>query len=587
MVIAYDFEGFRVSPRERLITRAGRPVDLPPKAFELLLVFLEHPNTLLRRSDLVQTLWADVSVEEGNLSKCVFFLRQALGNDFIQTISKQGYRFCGRVTREEADSKEPAGRNDALRQTATSPDEKSFVGAGQRFSVAVLPFEDFSSDRSEAYFGDGLAEEIIHAVAQVPGFRVPARTSSFRFRGPQNLLLVARELNVDTVLEGSIRRVGNKLRVTAQLIDPRNGYHLWSEHYDRDFIDIFSIQEDISRAIANRLKCDSETGQLQIPTRRHTENLEAYAAYLEGRHHWFSASRAGMSRSRNCFERAIALDPSYALAHVGLADYYGSIGALSLVPQTAIMPLAFDAVARALQVDDNVAEAHATLAVYHAFEHDWRLSEEEFERALQLNPAYPLAHYYYAMWLLRPLGKLDAALSRVKKALDLDPLSPLFHFAQAYVHYSARQFRAAMDGCLEIKRLDPSYFLVHLLAGFIHLAEGNYQAAVTAAEALQQGLGNVATALGIRATAYARAGELAKANLLLDQLTPLAYESGAIGAVVWVATALNDNDQAFRSLMKAVEGHDVLVMNIQSDPLFDDLRVDGRFNDVLTKMRLL
>jgi TolB-like protein/tetratricopeptide (TPR) repeat protein len=587
MVIAYDFEGFRVSPRERLITREGRPVDLPPKAFELLLVFLEHPNTLLRRSDLVQTLWADVSVEEGNLSKCVFFLRQALGNDFIQTISKQGYRFCGRVTREEAHSKEPAGRNDALRQTATSPDEKSFVGAGQRFSVAVLPFEDFSSDRSEAYFGDGLAEEIIHAVAQVPGFRVPARTSSFRFRGPPNLLLVARELNVDTVLEGSIRRVGNRVRVTAQLIEPRNGYHLWSEHYDRDFIDIFSIQEDISRAIANRLKCDSETGQLQIPTRRHTENLEAYAAYLEGRHHWFKLTGEGMMRSKNCFEKAISLDPTYALAHVGLADYYCTISSLSLVPQTAVMPLAFSSMSRALEIDPDLAEGHATIAVHYAFAYDWCRSEKEFKKALQLNPAYPLAHYFYAMWLLRPLGMLDAALSRLSKTLELDPLSPLFHFAHGYVHYSARRFGAAMDACQKIKRLDPSYHLVHLLTGFIQLAEGNYRAALTAGEALQEALGNVATALGIRATAYARAGELAKAKLLLDQLVPLACESGAIGAMVWVAIALNDKEQAFGWLMKAVEGHDVLITSLQSDPLFDGLRADGRFNDILKKMRLL
>jgi TolB-like protein len=285
-------------------------------------------------------------------------------------------------------------------------------------SLAVLPFANLSADKENEYFSDGLAEEIINALTHLPGLKVPARTSCFSFRGKElDVRRIAAELNVEHILEGSVRRAGNRIRVTAQLVSAADGYHVWSERYDRDMTDVFAIQEDIAQAITDKLRVRLAGDRPLV--KRYTENLAAYDLCLKARYHLFKMTREGWEASRRHCEQAIALDPDYALAYVVLVEAYWWSTYWGFTDPREYIPRAKSAVLKALRLDDTIAETHSVLgAVLGAGEFDWQGAERECRRALELNPSSAVAHYYYANWYLMPMGRAEQAMIETQRLLD-------------------------------------------------------------------------------------------------------------------------------------------------------------------------
>ena len=321
----------------------------------------------------------------------------------------------------------------------------------------MLPFADLSPDRDQEYFCDGMTEEIIDALAKVDGFRVVARTSSFAFKGKrEDIREIGKKLNVAAVLEGSVRKDGKRLRVTAQLNSVADGYHLWSETYERELKDVFAVQDEISKAIVNtlQLKLGSASRRAKPPS----ENVEAYESYLQGRYHWGRWRTEGAERALQFFEQAIDKDPNYAAAYAGMADTYAWMGFFGTLPPNQVMPKARAAAEKALALDDSLAEAHNSLGYVKAlYDFDWPGAEREFKRALQLNPSLPEAHFGYGIVYLSPLGRGPEALREMQLARDLDPLSPLIntYLATAYFFNNQKEEGLAFDR--KALDLDPNF----------------------------------------------------------------------------------------------------------------------------------
>ena len=338
-------------------------------------------------------------------------------------------------------------------------------------SIAVLPFADLSPDRDQEYFCDGMTEEIIDALAKINGFRVVARTSSFAFKGKQqDIREIGKKLNVATVLEGSVRKDGNRLRVTAQLNSVTDGYHLWSETYERELKDVFTVQDEISRAIVSTLQLKL-AGQAKN-SKPSSANVEAYDLYLQGRYHWSRWRTEGAQRAIDYFQQAIQKDPNYAAAYSGLADSYAWLGFFGALPPNDAMPKARQAALKALSLDDSLAAAHTSLGyVKSLFEFDWPAAEHEFSRALQLNAGDSDAHFGYGITYLAPLGRLEEAVREMQTARDLDPLSPItntylglaYHFVGNYAE-AEPPFRKALE-------LDPGFVEARLELGNLFLEQ--------------------------------------------------------------------------------------------------------------------
>lgn len=354
----YEFGNYRLDMSKRLLlgrssglgeaSPAWRPVSLPPKAFDTLVYLVEHGGAVLAKDELMRALWPDTVVEENNLNQNVSLLRRVLGEDsrehrYIATVPGRGYQFVANV-RMAANAAEPTGAAEA--------------------SIAVLPFVNLSADPANEYFCDGLAEDLINALSKLEQLRVAARTSTFFFKGRHaDVREIAQKLNVSTVLDGSVRKSGNRLRITAQLINASNGYHLWSECYDREMEmgDVFDLQDEITLAVVGTLKLRLLGGEKSALLRHHTGNPRAYELYLKGRFHLFKAAKAEIQTGISFFERAIQLDSSYALAYVGLAHAYRlSVLAYDAEP-TATFAKAKHAARKAIGIDDTLAEAHVAL----------------------------------------------------------------------------------------------------------------------------------------------------------------------------------------------------------------------------------
>ena len=325
-------------------------------------------------------------------------------------------------------------------------------------SIAVLPFVDMSREQDEGYFCEGMAEEIINALTKLEGLKVASRTSAFQFKGQsQDIRRIGEALNVETVLEGSVRTAGHRLRLGAQLINIADGYHLWSERYDRDMEDVFAVQDDIARAVVEKLKVKLLGGADTPLVKRPTDNVEAYTLFLQGRHHLLRATEAALEKSLACFTQALALEPTYAQAQAGIAWVQAFRGMVSVAAPHTVMPEAKEAALRALALDETAADAHLALAyVLHYYEWDWAGAEREYGRALELNPGDAQARTAYA-WLLADTGRVDEAVAEARSALERDPVSALPRFVLAQVFVAARRFEEAIAVAHAAIELDPSF----------------------------------------------------------------------------------------------------------------------------------
>ena len=346
-------------------------------------------------------------------------------------------------------------------------------------AIVVLPFANLSSDEDTEFFADGVTEEIINALAQIQDLRVVARTSAFSFKGRQvDLRTVGTSLNVTTVLEGSVRKSGNRLRIVAQLIDTADGYHIWSERYDRELQDIFEMQDEIARTIADKLRLTLGVKGSEPLVRAGTKDLEAYQLYLKGRFHWNKRSADGLRRALEYFHQAIAKDPNYAIAYAGLADAYDMMSFRNILAPSALMPKAKAAAAKALELDSHLAEPQVSLA-YAAFTYDreWTAAARHFDRALASNPPYVLNHAFYPFYL-SSCGRLKESISVARRALELDPASPAVSHVLAVQLYLARQFDQSLEQCDQTLEMDPNYEPAYAVLGQIHAVTGQFPKAI-------------------------------------------------------------------------------------------------------------
>jgi serine/threonine protein kinase/Tfp pilus assembly protein PilF len=450
-------------------------------------------------------------------------------------------------------------------------------------SIAVLPFANLSADRENEYFGDGLAEEIINELTKVPELRVIARTSAFTFRGQeQDLHAIAEKLKVGTILEGSVRRIGNHVRVTAQLIKVADESHLWSERYDREMTDIFAIQDDISQAIASALKV-----KLASPRRR-TENIEAYQNYLKGLYWYQRYNPESLAKAKAAFERALELDPSYAPAYAGLAVFYYGLGALSIKRMIDMAPLAKSAAQRALEIDPMLSEAHSVLGlVVGAVEYDWKAAEKHFQAGMAIDPVPPLVRLRCGLYFLTPLRRYGEAMVQYQRALETDPLSMMAHFGLAFVLYCRRQYDQAIEHAARAVDLYPEYWLVHLAMGLALSQKGTPREAIVSLAKTVQLSPSFSLASGFLAAAYARSGDVGRAEKVIEEMRERSSRQyvSSTGFAVYHA-ALGQAEKVFEFLQAAFDDRDPYLTRIDAEPYFEPFRSDPRYRELMERLNL-
>jgi serine/threonine protein kinase/tetratricopeptide (TPR) repeat protein len=450
-------------------------------------------------------------------------------------------------------------------------------GSGGAVSIAVLPFVNTSSDKENEVFSDGLTDELINVLAHCQGLRVVSRTSAFAFKGKaESIRSIGEQLHVDAILEGSVRRAGERLRVTAQLINVSDGYHAWSGKFDREMKDIFEIQDEIAQTVANALEISLQPGQ-KIGARGAQRNLEAYQHYLKGRYYWNQMTAEGFQKAVAHFEEALKIDPLYGAAHAGLADYFTLLGVWSLAVPSEVWPRAKAAATRALELDNSLPEAHMSLGYVHIFyEWDRKQAERDFRRAVELNPGLSLAHYSYAIYLIQT-GRLEEAIQSMMKAKDLDPLSLLVCSGLAFVYYYNRQYHRALEEHRKVLELDPHYVYSLFGQGLVYQELGLFKEAIEFLEKARASSGGSSLILGFLGDCYGRAGMREKSLeilKLLDQQVSQMYVSPVCQALVYIG--LGESGRALDWLEKAAESRAVLLTYLPVMPPFDPLRSEPR-----------
>jgi serine/threonine-protein kinase len=456
-------------------------------------------------------------------------------------------------------------------------------------SIAILPFVDMSPAKDQEYFCDGMAEELINALTQIKDLRVIARTSAFSYKGKDvNVREIGRELDVTTVLEGSVRKAGNRLRITAQLVDTTGGHHLWSERYDREMGDIFSIQDDITLAIVDKLKPKLLGGEKTKIVKRYTEDPEAWDLYSWGRHFWNRRTEDGFKTAINFFEQAIKKDPSYALAYAGLADCYNLLGYYAYMEPNEAFPKAKNAALETLEFDDKLAEAHASLGwVLFFYEWDWERTETEFKRAIDLNPNYATAHHWYSVFLFT-MERFDESVDKIKRAQELDPRSMMINITVGWPYYFGRRYDDAVKAFQNALLIDEEFWYSHWSLGVYYYQKGMYEKALdeyrkakVSYKGRQQ---QIETYIGIT---YARMGRGEEAQQVLDKLLERSkqeYVKPRFFADLYFA--MEDNDKGFDWLERARIGRDSWMPFVRVDPFYDSVRSDPRYSELLEKMNL-
>ncbi len=456
-------------------------------------------------------------------------------------------------------------------------------------SIAVLPFENMSDSKDDDYFSDGLAEDIIDALTRVPGLRVTARTSAFSFRDKElDVREIGAQLGVEHILEGSVRRSGNRLRVTAQLVKTSDGYHLWSQRFDREMTDVFAIQDEISQAIVEKLRVRlAGEGPL---VRRHTESIEAYHLFLRGRHSVLRMTPESLTKGREYLEQAIAIDPDYALAYAGLAEFHFYSSLWSFKHPKEDLLKAKSAAMEALKRDDTLAEAHAMLGiVLGIYDFDWTGAEREFRRALELNPASPIVRYSYGFWLLRPMGRSSEALQQIREAVELDPLSANYNTWLGIMHYSMGRHDTAIAQYRRAIELDPSLWRPHWALALEYGQVKKSEDAIAEARKACELSDRNAIALGTLAMAYGLAGRRADAEAILEQLMARNRTEYVSPFAMTVAySGLGEWDRVMEWLERGVEERDAAVIsNMKPEgPLLAPVRDNPRYRALLRKMNL-
>ncbi len=456
-----------------------------------------------------------------------------------------------------------------------------------RKRIAILPFSNISPDPKDEYFADGLTEELIANLASITGLRVIARASVMKFKSTnKGIGEISRELNVGTVLEGSVRKSGSKLRVAVQLIDSATEEHLWVQNYDKEMEDVFAIQSDIAQRVAEALKVKLLSGDIKEIENRATANIEAYTYYLKGRHHWAKRSEAGLTSAISSFEKAIQSDPKYALAYVGLADCYSILGYYAYRAPKDVYPKAKGLATKALELDEGLAEAHASVGeVLMHYYHDWEGAEDSLKRSMALNPNYAIAHLWYST-LLQATGKVVDSIAEEMRGLELDPLSMIINTDLGRAYYFSRRLAEAEEQYRKAIELDPTFAIAHKGLAEVHALAGRYEEAVAGIERAMEISGGSLFIKDDLGYVYALSGKTDKAREVVGELKALASQRYVppYGIAV-IYFALGENDLGFEWLERAYRDRCFMTF-IKIDPVFDKVRDDSRFKAILDRMGL-
>jgi TolB-like protein/Tfp pilus assembly protein PilF len=463
------------------------------------------------------------------------------------------------------------------------PRERSLPQEGRTPSIAVLPFANLSGDKDNEYFSDGVTDEIINALANVEGLRVVARTSAFSFKGKNvNVRKVAEELNVGTILEGSVRRDGNQVRVAAQLVNAADGYHLWSKSYDRELRNVFALEDELARAIVDALKPRLVRDANLV--QRTTQNTQAHDLYLKGRYLWTKRTPESLRSAMRLFEEAIALDPRYALAHSGLSDCYSLLLVYGGAPAAEVLPKAKSYALQAQQIDDTLAEVHASLATVHEHDFDWGAAEREYKRAIELRPGYATAHQWYSILLAR-LGRVAEARAEAERARQLDPNSFIINTLAGIVAFLNRNYDDAIPPLRKALALDPAWALAREWLVYTHVQRGKPEQGIALLDSAPAS--RRSALLAARAYALASLGNTSAAQrYLLEAEKQRTIDGGSRGGLALAHIALGDSDGAFAWLAEAVDERDETIQALRVNPAWDPIRGDPRFRDLLKRMNL-
>ena len=455
-------------------------------------------------------------------------------------------------------------------------------------TIAVLPFADQSLNKDQEYFCEGMTMELVDVLTKVEGLRVAAWGSARQLRREDHdILEIGRHLGVGVVLDGTVRKEGERLRITAQLVDVARGCYLWSDTYDRELKDVFAIQEEISHAIVNTLKVHLIGERERQLVKRSTESAKAYKLYLKGRYYWNKRSKEGLWEGLRCFEKALEQDSSYALAYAGLADSYSLLGNYGVLPSHTVRAKAKDAAVKAVEMDPTLAEAHASLGhVIATYDWDWEQAEREFELAIQLNPAYATAHHWYAITCLMPLRRLDEALLEIGRAQELDPVSASITRDTGLVYFCRQEYDRAASQALQTLALDPTFYEGYWMLG---LACEQREQFAEACAAFEKGvaLSRSPRLIGALGHSYALWGRRHQALRCVGELAALAerrYVSAFDTALIYMG--LRDKNRAFQWLDKALAERCYEVVWLKADPRWEVLRADPRFSSLLNAIGL-
>ncbi len=569
---SYEFGPFRVEPRERRLFRHGEVVPLTPKVFDILLVLVQNSGHILSKDEVMKLVWPNITVEEGNIARNISTLRNALGerpreHQYIETVPWRGYRFVAKVKEVPAERARPAVN-----------------------SIAVLPFINVASDPHLEYLTDGIAETLINNLSQLAQLRVMSRNSTFRYKGCEtDASVIGHELKVQTVLTGRVAKHDDLLSISAELVDARDDTHIWGAQYIRNPADLFTMQEAIAREITDKLRLKLTSEDQKRLTRRHTESAEAYQLYLKGRYYFNKLTVEGVQKGIEHHQQAVRNDPHYALAYAALGDCYNYFA----------QPVeAKQAVNKALELDENLGEAHASLGFFK-FIYDWDFAgaEREFKQALDRNPNYAEAHSWSAIYFAN-MDRQEEAAVEAKLAVDLDPLSLLMNMTRALASYLARDYDTAVEHLQKVIEMEPNFPAAHSVLGNVYVQQELFeQATVEYQKVLELSRGVTPiemTMKAIIAHAYAKSGKRSKAIKLLDELTASAKESDQLPGVINVSphsiaeihAALRQVDKAFDWLNRAYNQRDMQMVSLKVNPTLDSLRSDARFADLVRRVSL-
>jgi TolB-like protein/Tfp pilus assembly protein PilF len=551
------------------LRREGTKVRLQEQPLQILQMLLEQPGKVVQREELRKRIWpSDTFVDfDHGINNAIKRLREALGDTaetprYVETLPRRGYRFVGNLQ-------------------ASSPAPSSQIQ-----SLAVLPLENLSPDPEQEYFTDGLTEALITSLAKVGALRVVSRTSAMHYKGVHRPVReIARELEVDAVVEGTVLRSGERVRISAQLIDARSDTHIWAESYERSLRDVLALHSEVAQAIAKQIQVTlTPQEQAHFASSRQVDP-NAYEAYLKGRYHWDRRTGDGLPKAARYFQEAIGRDPSFAAAYSGLADSVSGLGVFGFVSPSESFGKARDLAQRAVELEPGLSEAHASLAwTLLWYDFDFPKAEREFERAVELNPRYATAHGWFG-WYLALMGRYEEAYTECQRALRLEPLSSAMQYALGCVYWMAHRYDQAIEHLERALDFEPNFSWSHGFIGFAYQGKCMYEPAVAALQrAVELSPRSTMSLLGL-AEAYALAGKRDEAQKIVGQIDNLSREQYVTPYFrARVHAALGEHDTALDWLETSYQERMSHMAFLKVDPQFDKLRTEARFQNLIQRM---